>query len=91
MTSIERHQGVRVIAVKLIEQNLPTTSLSRNARRIMRLAETESMCGFRRSHIYALMKEGMFPQAKRIGRRAVGWDSFEVEQWIADRLGVEAC
>ncbi|WP_310170627.1 AlpA family phage regulatory protein [Pseudomonas extremaustralis] len=64
-------------------------SMSRSARRIMRLAETEQMSGFRRSHIYALMKEGMFPQAKRIGRRAVGWDSLEVEQWISERLDVE--
>lgn len=75
--------------MKLIERDLLGVSMSRSARRIMRLAETEQMSGFRRSHIYALMKEGMFPQAKRIGRRAVGWDSLEVEQWIAERLDVE--
>ena len=76
--------------MKLIERDLMAVSMSRSARRIMRLAETEQMSGFRRSHIYALMKEGMFPQAKRIGRRAVGWDSLEVEQWVAERLDVEA-
>lgn len=59
-----------------------------SVRRIMRLKETEQMCGFHRSHIYALMKAGQFPQRRRIGRRAVGWDSIEVEQWVADRLGV---
>ncbi|MDR6579771.1 prophage regulatory protein [Pseudomonas extremaustralis] len=75
--------------MKLIERDLMAVSMSRSARRIMRLAETEQMSGFRRSHIYALMKEGMFPQAKRIGRRAVGWDSLEVEQWISERLDVE--
>lgn len=74
--------------MKQIERDFPTVSMSRSARRIMRLAETEQMSGFRRSHIYALMKEGGFPQAKRIGRRAVGWDSLEVEQWVAERLGV---
>ncbi|MBD8791492.1 AlpA family phage regulatory protein [Pseudomonas syringae] len=61
--------------------------MSRSTRRIMRLAETQEMSGFRRSHIYALMSKGMFPQAKRIGRRAVGWDSLEIEQWVAERLG----
>lgn len=76
--------------MKQIERDLLAVSMSRSARRIMRLAETEQMSGFRRSHIYALMKEGMFPQAKRIGRRAVGWDSLEVEQWVAERLDVEA-
>lgn len=58
----------------------------RSVRRIMRLKETEQMCGFRRSHIYALMNQGKFPQRKIIGRRAVGWDSLEIEQWIADQL-----
>jgi prophage regulatory protein len=42
--------------------------------------------GFGRAWIYALMAKGEFPKARRIGARAVGWDSLEVEQWIADRL-----
>lgn len=57
-----------------------------SVRRIIRLKETEQMCGFRRSHIYALMKQGKFPQRKQIGRRAVGWDSVEIEHWVADQL-----
>ncbi|WP_425285595.1 helix-turn-helix transcriptional regulator [Azotobacter beijerinckii] len=32
------------------------------------------------------MAEGQFPKARRIGKRAVAWDSREVEQWVADRL-----
>ena len=32
------------------------------------------------------MKEGKFPQARRIGMRAVGWDSLEIEQWVVERL-----
>lgn len=55
-------------------------------RRILRRAEVERKTGFKRAHIYNLMKEGKFPKALRLGVRAVGWDSVEVEQWIADRL-----
>lgn len=44
-------------------------------RHIMRRDEVERKTGFKRAHIYNLMKEGKFPQAKRIGLRAVGWDS----------------
>lgn len=55
-------------------------------RHIMRRDEVERKTGFKRAHIYNLMKEGKFPQAKRIGMRAVGWDSLEVEQWITERL-----
>ncbi|MGA9704962.1 AlpA family phage regulatory protein [Pseudomonas sp.] len=56
-------------------------------RHIMRRDEVERKTGFKRAHIYNLMKEGKFPQAKRIGMRAVGWDSLEIERWVVERLG----
>lgn len=59
-------------------------------RHIMRRDEVERKTGFKRAHIYNLMKDGKFPKAKRIGMRAVGWDSQEIEQWIADRLTPQA-
>jgi len=34
------------------------------------------------------MKAGQFPLCRRIGTRAVGWDSVEIEQWVQDRLSV---
>ncbi|SDU04729.1 transcriptional regulator, AlpA family [Pseudomonas pohangensis] len=55
-------------------------------RHIMRLPEVKHRSGFGRAHIYNLMKEGKFPKARHIGSRAVGWDSQEIEQWVADRL-----
>ena len=59
-------------------------------RHIMRRDEVERKCGCKRAHIYNLMKEGKFPQAKRIGMRAVGWDSLEIEQWVVERLDTQA-
>ena len=59
-------------------------------RHIMRRDEVERKTGFKRAHIYNLMKEGKFPQAKRIGLRAVGWDSLEIERWVVERLGQQA-
>lgn len=59
-------------------------------RHIMRRDEVERKTGFKRAHIYNLMKEDKFPQAKRIGLRAVGWDSLEIEQWITERLAQQA-
>lgn len=54
--------------------------------RILRRAEVEQKTGFKRAHLYNLMKEGKFPKALRLGVRAVGWDSVEVDQWILERL-----
>lgn len=55
-------------------------------RRILRRPEVEARCGFKRAHLYKLIDEGKFPRPVRIGIRAVGWDSVEIEQWIADQL-----
>lgn len=61
----------------------PATQIER---RILRRAEVEAKTGFKRAHIYSLMKDGKFPKALRLGVRAVGWDSAEIDHWIADRL-----
>ena len=63
-----------------------TPVLPPNERRILRLEEVESKSGFKRAHLYNLMRAGKFPKALRLGVRAVGWDSVEIEQWIAERL-----
>lgn len=55
-------------------------------RRILRRPEIEARCGFKRAHLYKLIDEGKFPRPVRIGARAVGWDSVEVDQLIADQL-----
>ncbi|MGL4668379.1 MAG: AlpA family transcriptional regulator [Saezia sp.] len=56
-------------------------------RRILRRAEVEKRTGYKRAYIYRLIKEGKFPRQFKIGERAVGWDSFEIDQWVNERLG----
>ena len=63
-----------------------TPALPPGERRILRLDEVEAKSGSKRAHIYSLMKKGEFPQALRLGVRAVGWDSTEVDLWISERL-----
>jgi len=58
--------------------------------RILRRPEVEAKTGFKRAHIYNLMKEGKFPKAMRLGVRAVGWDAAEIDAWIAERLNDRA-
>lgn len=63
----------------------PLAAMNPSERRILRRAEVEAKTGFKRAHIYNLMKAGKFPRAIRLGVRAVGWDSVEIDQWIAER------
>ena len=63
----------------------PLAAMNPSERRILRRAEVEAKTGFKRAHIYNLMKAGKFPKAIRLGVRAVGWDSIEIDQWIVER------
>jgi len=54
--------------------------------RILRLDEVQAKTGFKRAHLYKLMQKNQFPRAVRLGVRAVGWNSVEVEQWVLERL-----
>jgi len=67
------------MSLQTILQEVPSDS------RLLRRSEVEAKTGIKRAHIYNLMKEGKFPRPRRLGKRAVGWSSTEIEQWIADR------
>ena len=64
----------------------PAADAPRVDRRILRRPEVEQKVGLRRGQIYSLMRQDKFPKAIRLGVRAVGWDSVEIDQWILDRL-----
>ncbi|WP_419923743.1 helix-turn-helix transcriptional regulator [Candidatus Poriferisocius sp.] len=47
--------------------------------------QVAARCGLSTSSIYRLMREGLFPEPIRIGRRAVGWHAEEIGEWPATR------
>ncbi|MCX8745861.1 AlpA family transcriptional regulator [Snodgrassella sp. B3800] len=55
-------------------------------RSILRLPEVERRTGYKRAHIYNLIRDNKFPKNKRIGTRTVGWDSQEIDLWVQQRL-----
>ncbi|WPL19890.1 putative transcriptional regulator [Thiorhodovibrio winogradskyi] len=53
---------------------------------IIRPADIKAASGYSRSHAYSLMKRGEFPQAVKLGARAVGWLKSDIDQWLAERV-----
>ncbi|WP_394648239.1 AlpA family phage regulatory protein [uncultured Sphingomonas sp.] len=53
--------------------------------RILRRPEVGRIVGLGRSSIYRLMNEGVFPRPILIGRRAVGWTSSSIDDWLTSR------
>lgn len=58
--------------------------------RLMRMPEAEQTVGLKRSTIYRLLAAGDFPPQVKLGARAVGFSSTQVQQWIADRMNAGA-
>ncbi len=56
------------------------------SKRVIRLPKVIEKSGLRRSSIYAAMKDKRFPSSIRLGRRAVGWLEYEIDQWISDQM-----
>ncbi len=51
-----------------------------------RLPEVKKRMGLSRSSIYLQMTQGLFPKPVKLGSRAVGWPSDEVETILKARL-----
>jgi len=55
---------------------------------ISRLPEVRTRTGLSRSTIYKLEAEGNFPKRIKLGERAVGWRSNDINEWINSRTVV---
>lgn len=53
--------------------------------RVLRLNEITKQVGLSRSTIYRLIANGDFPKPFKLGIASVGWDSIDIDQWIAGR------
>ncbi len=62
-----------------------TETTAPTERRFLRVAEVMRIVGLSRSTIYDLEQRGEFPARVRLGRRAVRWDSHELERWLQSR------
>ncbi|MTD34068.1 helix-turn-helix transcriptional regulator [Paludibacterium denitrificans] len=50
--------------------------------RFIRLKELMGITGLSKSNIYTQMRTGAFPSSRKLGPRAIGWLSTEIELWM---------
>lgn len=53
--------------------------------RYIRFKELRKSIPLGRTTIWRMMREGRFPQSRRIGKMAAAWLESEVEDWIKER------
>lgn len=54
---------------------------------ILRKKEVCKRVGLSSVTIWRMEKEGDFPNRIQLGKRAVGWDEFEISKWLDERPG----
>ena len=57
--------------------------------RILRLPYVLEVVGISKSRLYVWMASGLFPKPVKLGPRAVGWRSSEVQAWLVSRKKAE--
>ena len=50
--------------------------------KILRRKDIENQFGLSRSTIYAMIANGRFPKPVKLGHRAVGWRSDDLQTWF---------
>jgi prophage regulatory protein len=53
--------------------------------KILRCQDVQEVTGLSRSTIYRMMNRDAFPQATKLGIRAIGWRQSAVSDWIEAR------
>jgi prophage regulatory protein len=51
----------------------------------LRISEVAGVTSMSRSAIYEMIKGNNFPRPRRLGKRAVGWLSKDIQNWIESR------
>lgn len=54
--------------------------------RLIRRKEVQAKTGLGTSSIYAMMKQGKFPQSLKLSERRVAWLESDVDQWVTERI-----
>ena len=54
--------------------------------KFLRLNDVKALTGLGRSTIYKYIKQGIFPDAVKLGGCSVAWVEIEVQAWIAERI-----
>jgi len=57
--------------------------------RYIRFKELRQRVPLGRTTIWKMMREGQFPQSRRIGKMATAWLENEVEDWIKEHAGIQ--
>lgn len=58
--------------------------------RLIRLPIVENLTATKKSRLYALMAQNLFPQPIRLSARHVAWSESAVLQWVQDRIAGKA-
>jgi prophage regulatory protein len=59
------------------------------ATQLLKVKDVLARVPYKKSHLYAKIKEGSFPQQVHLGGRGAFWIEDEIEHWLLERIAAE--
>jgi prophage regulatory protein len=56
---------------------------------LLKVKDVLARVPYKKSHLYAKIKEGSFPPQVHLGGRGSFWIEDEIEQWLRERIAAE--
>ena len=69
------------------EENQTLCSANQKINRAIRMPETQHKTGLSKTHIYRLIKLGLFPKPFKLSERAIAFFESDIDSWIEHRRG----
>ncbi len=85
MPQVSAFPGSSWFAMKRLATSLPKHEMEALNMRYIRFKELRKSIPLGRTTIWRMMREGRFPQSRRIGKMAAAWLESEVEEWTRQR------
>ena len=54
--------------------------------KLLRLPRVLERVGYKKTQVYELIRRREFPAGYKLGRRAVAWNSEDIDRWIHERI-----
>ncbi len=77
-------EQLRVEGAEQMTRQLRQALHRTNEPRLLRLPEVCARVGYKSSKVWELAKQGLFPQAVKLGPRVSAWREHEISEWVRE-------
>lgn len=79
------HHGVTYNSMGIPMKNIEGDNVAAKPHRAVRMPEAQNRTGLSKTHIYRLIKLGLFPKPIKLSERAIAFFESDIDSWLEQR------